>query len=67
MEINNIAFLDGIVEFISYLTRIFAGVISDSINNRKLFLLIGSTVTLMMKPVFSIVSKRVPSFCCAIG
>ncbi|MDR2780850.1 MAG: MFS transporter [Holosporaceae bacterium] len=53
MEINNIAFIDGIVEFISYVMRIFAGIVSDCTSNRKLFLLVGSVITLLMKPVFA--------------
>lgn len=47
-----IALFDGIVEFMSNLTRIFAGTISDFIRNRKFILLIGCFFTLLIKPLF---------------
>ncbi len=62
MKVSNIAILDGIVELISYATRVFAGVISDSISNRKIFLLIGSLITLSMKPVFALAQNAVHIF-----
>lgn len=49
----NVAIVDGIVEFIAYVTRIFAGVISDVMKNRKVILLVGCFLTLLMKPVFA--------------
>lgn len=49
----NVALIDGIVEFIAYATRIFAGVISDVLRERKMILLIGCFFTLFMKPVFA--------------
>lgn len=49
----NVAIVDGIVEFIAYATRIFAGVISDILRERKLILLIGCLLTLLMKPIFA--------------
>lgn len=62
MKVSNIAILDGIVELISYVTRVFAGVISDSISNRKIFLLIGSIITLSMKPVFALAQNAIHIF-----
>ena len=49
-----IALIDGVVEFIAYAMRVFSGVISDYLRNRKLLLLAGCTVTLLMKPLFAI-------------
>lgn len=49
----NVAIVDGIVEFIAYATRIFAGVISDVMRDRKVILLVGCFLTLLMKPVFA--------------
>lgn len=47
---QNIASMDGVIEFISYLTRIFAGAFSDYLGNRKLILLLGCFVTLFVRP-----------------
>lgn len=49
-----IALIDGVVEFIAYVTRVFSGVISDYLMNRKFILYIGCTITLFMKPLFAI-------------
>ncbi|MBR1734292.1 MAG: MFS transporter [Alphaproteobacteria bacterium] len=49
-----IAVIDGIVEFIAYVTRVFSGVISDYFMNRKFILYVGCIITLFMKPVFAI-------------
>ena len=50
----NVAIIDGIVEFIAYATRIFSGIISDVLRERKLILLIGCFITLFMKPIFAL-------------
>lgn len=49
-----IALIDGTVEFLAYLTRIFSGMISDYFMNRKFILYVGCLVTLCMKPLFAI-------------
>lgn len=49
-----IAFIDGVVEFIAYATRIFSGMISDYFMNRKFILVIGCIITFFMKPLFAI-------------
>lgn len=49
-----IAFIDGVVEFIAYTTRVFSGMISDYFMNRKFILYIGCITTLFMKPLFAI-------------
>lgn len=49
-----IAFIDGIVEFIAYVTRVFSGMISDYFMNRKFILYVGCLITLFMKPLFAI-------------
>ncbi len=48
-----IAAIDGVVEFLSYITRIFSGVISDYLYDRKLLLIIGCTIAIMVKPIFA--------------
>ncbi|GHU12355.1 MFS transporter [Alphaproteobacteria bacterium] len=50
---SQIGWIDGFVEFLSYMIRIFSGMISDCICNRKLFLMIGCAVACLVKPVFS--------------
>lgn len=49
-----IAFIDGLVEFVSYLVRIFSGAVSDYFMNRKAILFVGCGLTLFMKPLFAI-------------
>ncbi|MDR1057241.1 MAG: MFS transporter [Coxiellaceae bacterium] len=49
-----IAFIDGVVEFLSFLVRIFSGAASDYIRNRKFILLIGSLIILSIKPLFAL-------------
>ena len=49
-----IAFIDGVVEFIAYVTRVFSGMISDYFMNRKFILYVGCVITLFMKPLFAI-------------
>jgi len=48
-----IAFIDGFVEFLSYLIRIFAGVISDYLYDRKLLLVVGCFIATVIKPIFA--------------
>lgn len=48
-----IALIDGIVEFLSFLIRIFSGAASDYLSNRKLFLLLGCTISLFVKPMLA--------------
>ena len=47
-----IALLDGFVELLSNLTRIFAGVLSDFMMNRKAILLFGCIFSILIKPLF---------------
>lgn len=53
----NIALLDGFVEFLSNITRIFAGVISDFMMNRKNILLFGCLFSILVKPFFVIANS----------
>lgn len=48
---SDVAFLDGLVELISYITRVFSGVISDFLRNKKSILLIGCFLTFITKPL----------------
>ena len=47
-----IALIDGVVEFLSFLMRIFSGAASDYLRNRKLILILGCSITLLIKPMF---------------
>jgi MFS family permease len=49
-----IAFIDGFVEFLSFLMRIFSGAASDYLKNRKFILLLGSIIILCVKPLFAL-------------
>lgn len=46
--------LDGIVEAISHITRIASGVVSDMIQNRKGFLVVGYFFAMLAKPLYLI-------------
>ncbi|MDR1032265.1 MAG: MFS transporter [Holosporales bacterium] len=48
-----VAFVDGIVEFVSFVCRIFAGVISDYLCERKAILLIGCLATLFARSMLA--------------
>jgi MFS family permease len=49
-----IAFIDGVVEFLSYFIRVFSGVITDYFMDRKIILFVGCAFTFFMKPIFAI-------------
>lgn len=49
-----IALLDGFVEFVSYIVRILAGILSDYMHNRRLLMAIGCGVLCMVKPIFAL-------------
>lgn len=50
---SQIASIDGLVEFLSYLIRIFAGAVSDYLYDRKSLLIVGCTIAMVIKPIFS--------------
>jgi MFS family permease len=54
-----IAFIDGVVEFLSFVMRIFSGAMSDYLRNRKIILLIGCGITLFTKPLFAAAKSAV--------
>lgn len=49
--VSQVAFIDGLVEFCSFLTRIIAGFISDLTRDRKLLLFVGCGITLLARPL----------------
>ena len=51
-----IGFLEGIVDFISWLTRVFSGMISDALRKRKPLLLIAISLTCLARPLFAMAS-----------
>lgn len=51
---SQIASIDGFVEFLSYFIRVFAGAISDYLYDRKLLLIIGCSIAVIIKPIFAI-------------
>ena len=51
------AFIDGMVEFISYLTRIASGVVSDFMQNRKKVLVFGYGLAVLSKPLYLFASN----------
>jgi MFS family permease len=49
----SVALMDGTIEFISFICRIFAGAVSDYLRERKVFLLIGCVITLFARPLLA--------------
>lgn len=49
--------IDGFVEFISYIMRIVSGSVSDIIQNRKIILGTGYTLSTLVKPLFALSSS----------
>lgn len=47
-----IATIDGVVELLSYLMRVFSGAFSDWMRNRKVILVVGCVLSLVVKPLF---------------
>ena len=63
INLSKLGFLDGAVEAISYLMKVFSGYLSDLICNRKVLFLAGSVLLLIAKPLEAICTKFVPLFC----
>lgn len=63
INLSKLGFLDGAVEAISYLMKVFSGYLSDLICNRKILFLAGSILLLVAKPLEAICTKFVPLFC----
>lgn len=61
-DVMQIAIFDCVVEFISNMTRIFAGVISDVVMNRKNVLLIGLAFFILVKPLFLVANSLLTLF-----
>lgn len=51
-----IGFLEGTVEFISWITRMFSGVISDALRKRKPLLVVAIGLTCLARPLFAMAS-----------
>ena len=49
--------IDGFVEFVAYIIRIFSGVTSDIFQNRKLVLGFGYTLSALVKPLFAVAAS----------
>ncbi|GHU16614.1 MFS transporter [Alphaproteobacteria bacterium] len=54
---QTIAMIDGTVEYIAFACRIFSGVLSDYLSDRKSILLAGCLLTLFARPILSIASS----------
>lgn len=52
-----LGFIEGIVEFISWLTRIFAGIISDIFRKRKPLLVVSVILSCLARPIFAFASS----------
>ncbi|MDR2412399.1 MAG: MFS transporter [Holosporales bacterium] len=51
-----VALVDGFIEFVSFICRVFAGVISDYLAERKLILLLGCCVTFFARSILATAS-----------
>lgn len=62
IDFSKIGFLDGAVECFSFIMKIFSGVMSDFLMNRKLIFLIGSIFLFIAKPMEAIATSYWPLF-----
>lgn len=62
INLSKLGFLDGAVESISYLMKVFSGYLSDLICNRKILFLAGSILLLIAKPLEATCTKFLPLF-----
>ena len=62
INLSKLGFLDGAVEAISYLMKVFSGYLSDLICNRKILFLAGSILLLIAKPLEATYTKFLPLF-----
>ena len=62
ISFSQLGFLDGCVDFLSYVMRFLSGFASDLIVNRKLFFLIGITLVVLAKPLEAIFRTFLPMF-----
>lgn len=51
--------IDGFVEFVAYLIRIFSGAVGDIFQNRKAVLGVGYTLSMLVKPMFAMAGSVV--------
>lgn len=62
INFSKIGFLDGAVESISFIMKIFSGIISDILMNRKVIFLIGAIFLFIAKPLEAIATNYWPLF-----
>ncbi len=62
VDFSKIGFLDGAVEAFSFVMKIFSGIVSDFLMNRKLIFLIGSIFLFIAKPIEAIATSYWPLF-----
>ena len=62
IDFSKIGLLDGAVESLSFIMKIFSGVISDFLMNRKLIFLIGAIFLFIAKPMEAIATSYWPLF-----
>lgn len=53
LAVFHLGILEGVIEFVSWSTRIFSGIISDYLNKRKPLLIIAYTMTFISRPIFA--------------
>jgi MFS family permease len=56
---STISSIDGIVECLAYIIRIFSGMISDYFMDRKVILIFGCIITFFMKPFFAFANSSI--------
>ena len=61
-NLSKIGFLDGAVESFSFVMKVFSGIISDILMNRKFLFLIGAVFLLVAKPLEAIATSYWPLF-----
>lgn len=54
---TKLGFIEGVAVFISFVAKVFSGVVSDYVRNRKPLIIIGTIFSIMIKPMFAIASS----------
>lgn len=62
VNLSKIGFLDGAVESFAFIMKVFSGIISDILMNRKILFLLGAVFLLIAKPLEAIATSYWPLF-----
>ncbi len=62
LNLSQIGFLEGVVNYLSYIMKLFSGYFSDLIGNRKILIMSGVILVLISRPIESSCTSVMPLF-----